>query len=129
LFHFHTWVHNISVMFTCLCPLLPPFPNHWSQSSDRTCFTFLPSVFLKKDFCLFMMIIQGVSLWHFHICVFCECALYPSFVHPLHYSPFYHSPLPIVVSTGWNFLYSYLYRKYINHIHLLFFLHLPSLSQ
>jgi hypothetical protein len=43
LFHFHTWIQNTSVIFA-------------------------PSFFLKT-FCLFMMAIPGVSLWHFHVCM------------------------------------------------------------
>jgi hypothetical protein len=35
--------------------------------------------------------------------------LYPELVHPLHYSPFYPSPLLMVTSVGLNVPYSYLY--------------------
>jgi hypothetical protein len=48
-------------------------------------------------------------------------------VHPLHFSPFYLSPLLMEISTGLNILYSFLYRKCINYIHFLNFL-LPSSS-
>jgi hypothetical protein len=38
-------------------------------------------------------------------------------------------PLLWMVSTGLKILYSFWYRQYINHIHLLSFLLLPSLSR
>jgi hypothetical protein len=66
---------------------------------------------------LFKISIQGVSLWHFHV-------LYPKLVHPLHFLLSTLSSFFMVISIGLNILYSFLYRKYINHIHLL----LPSLS-
>jgi hypothetical protein len=41
-FHFHTWVHNISTIFTLLQPFLTSSPpHHWCQPSDRTSFSFL----------------------------------------------------------------------------------------
>jgi hypothetical protein len=40
----------------------------------------------------------------------------------------YISPFLRAVSTGLKILYSFLYRKYINHIHLPNFLLLPSPS-
>jgi hypothetical protein len=43
--------------------------------------------------------------------------LYPKLVYPLHYSPSYTILLLKVTSTGFNCSCSYLYRKYINHIH------------
>jgi hypothetical protein len=47
---------------------LYPSPSHWYQSTDRTCFALLFTVFEKKShFCLFNIAIQGVSLWHFHV--------------------------------------------------------------
>jgi hypothetical protein len=61
------------------------------------------------------MIIQEISLWHFMY------VLYPELVHPLHCSPFYLSPILMVISSGLNVLFSFLYRKCINHIHLLYF--------
>jgi hypothetical protein len=56
----------------------------------------------------------------------CIYVLYPELVHPLYFSPFYLSPLLMVISTGLHILYSFSYRKYINHIHLFNFLLLPS---
>jgi hypothetical protein len=47
---------------------------------------------------------------------------YPKLVHPLYFSPFYLSPLLMVISTGLKVLYSFSYRKYFNHVHLHFLL-------
>jgi hypothetical protein len=49
-------------------------------------------------------------------------------VGSLYYSPFYLNPLLMVISGGLEVLYLYLCRKCINHIHLLYFLHLLSFS-
>jgi hypothetical protein len=84
----------------------------------------LPSYSRKWHFCLFKIAIQGVSLWHFRTYV-----LEPELAHLLYFSPFYLSPLLMLISTGLKFLCSFLYRKHINHIHLLSFLLLPFLSQ
>jgi hypothetical protein len=46
--------------------------------------------------------------------------LYPKLFHPLHYSPSYPIPLLMVISTGFNDSYSYLYWKYTNHIFTVF---------
>jgi hypothetical protein len=54
----------------------------------------------------------------------CIRALYPKLAHPFHFSPFYLSPLLMVSSTGLKILYSFLYRKYITHIHFLDILNL-----
>jgi hypothetical protein len=61
----------------------------------------------------------------FHYDIPMYIVLWPELVHPLHFSPFYLSSLLMVISTGLNILYLFLYRKYINHIHLLYFLPLP----
>jgi hypothetical protein len=53
-------VHSDSFTFS-----LNHSPSYWY--SDRTCFTFLFSVFEKRLFCLFKIAIQGVSLWHFNV--------------------------------------------------------------
>jgi hypothetical protein len=45
------------------------------------------------------------------------CTVYPSLVHPLHYSLSSPTPLLKMTSTGFNVPYSYMYRKYLNHIH------------
>jgi hypothetical protein len=73
-FHFHTWIHNISTIFTFLLP----FPRSSSlplvQTLDRTCFTSC-SVFLKRHFCL----------REFH----CDISMYLCIIHPLYFSPIY----------------------------------------
>jgi hypothetical protein len=97
--------------------------SHWIPPPDKICFTFLFSVFWEKKTFLFKRAIQGISLWHFHIYVYNHNWFIPSV-----FSPFYISPLLMVTSTGLQILYPFLYRKYINHIHLLNFLLLPSAS-
>jgi hypothetical protein len=42
--------------------------------------------------------------------------LYPELAHPLHCSPSYHILLLKMTSTGFNVSYSYVYRKFLNHI-------------
>jgi hypothetical protein len=54
--------------------------------------------------------------------------LYSKLVHLFHFSPFYFSSFLRVISIGFKISYSLLYRKYTNHIHLLYFLLLPSLT-
>jgi hypothetical protein len=47
-----------------LYPPPPTYPHH----PDKTYFTLLVSIFVKKwHFCLFKTVIQGVALWHFHV--------------------------------------------------------------
>jgi hypothetical protein len=59
--------------FYHICPpspfsyAIPPLPG--TNSPDWIVFTFLSFIFLKKTLLFFMMIIQGVSLWHFQIYV------------------------------------------------------------
>jgi hypothetical protein len=80
------------------------------------------SLFLKKrHFHLFN--IQGVSLWHFHVYMYYNLNwLIPSIFLLSTLVPSYGD------FTDLKVLYSFLYRQYINHIHLLNFLLLPSLS-
>jgi hypothetical protein len=63
-------------------------------------------------------------LWHFHMFMYYN----PNWFISSFFPPFYHSSLLRVISTGLKILYLFLYRKYINHIHLLNFLLLFSLS-
>jgi hypothetical protein len=58
----------------------------------------------------------------------CIYVLTLELLYLLYFSPFYLSPILMVISTGSKILYSFLYRKYINHVHLLNFLLLPSFS-
>jgi hypothetical protein len=72
-------------------------------------------------FLLFKIDIQGVSLWHFHVYMYDSQIWFISSI----FSFFYLSPFLMVVSMDLKILYSFLYRKYINHIHLLNVLLLP----
>jgi hypothetical protein len=89
---------------TCFCTiftLLPPFPRPSPLSStnftlprpcpllDRICFALLLSDFVEEKrkwyFCLFEIKVatQGVSLWHFHVCI-CNTTQFdtsPIFLH------------------------------------------------
>jgi hypothetical protein len=65
---------------------------------------------------LFKIATQGVSLWHFHVCMYFN----PKWLTP-------QSP-SCGNSIGLKILYSFLFRKDINLIHLLNFFHLPSIS-
>jgi hypothetical protein len=52
-----------------------PFPNtilpyHWYQPSGKD-LLYLPILhFWKMHFCSFKIALQGVSLWHFHVCMY-----------------------------------------------------------
>jgi hypothetical protein len=82
-------------------------------------FTFLFSVFEKGHFCLHKIAIQGISLWHFHVYGISSSPLFFSFLSS---SPSYGD-----FNRFKNSIFN-LYRKYINQVHLLNFLLLPSLS-
>jgi hypothetical protein len=49
----------------------------------------------------------------------CTYVLYPHLVHLVYFSSFYLNPFLMVVWTSLKILYAFLYREYINHIHLL----------
>jgi hypothetical protein len=78
-------------------------------------------------FCLFACLKTFSSVYDSYIGVFVKTfpnvqILYPSLVHPFHYSPSSHTPLLKMTLTGFNVPYSYMYRKHFNHIYPL----LPS---
>jgi hypothetical protein len=73
----------------------------------------------KWHFCLLKIAIQGVVTFS------CIYVLSREFFHLLYFSPFYLSLLPMVILTGLKILYSFLYREYINHAHLLTSLFYP----
>jgi hypothetical protein len=110
---------------------LPPFPHILTLSlvptppPNRTYLAFLSSVYVKRKlaFCLFKIAMQEVSMWHFHVYMYYN----PNCFIP---SVFLLSTLiPFLwISAGLKILYSFFYRKYINHTHLHNFLFLPSLS-
>jgi hypothetical protein len=62
--HYTHLPHPFSISSTL--PLIPEPP-------DRTCSALLSWNFVKKKndiFCLFKIATQGVSLWHFHVCMY-----------------------------------------------------------
>jgi hypothetical protein len=62
------------------------------------------SLFCKKrHFCFYK--IQGVSLWHFHVYMYCNL----NWFIPLYFSPCYISLLLLVISTGFKILYSFFF--------------------
>jgi hypothetical protein len=72
---------------------------------------------------LFKITIQGVSLWHFHMCMYYSLIWFIiSIFFPLYLS------LLMAVSSGLRILCSFLYSLYINHIRVFNFLLLPSPS-
>jgi hypothetical protein len=104
--------------FTTFPHVLPP-PTR-THPPDRTCSALLVSDFVKEKkwhFCFFKIAIQGVSLWYFHIYIYLSPSLFL-----LLYIFLLSTLVPLKIP------YSFLYRKYIDHIHLLSFLLLPSLS-
>jgi hypothetical protein len=116
----------------CIHPTMPfphPFPPPTGATAHlhhSTCLPVLFSDFVKKKkkkwhFCLFKIAIWGVSLWHFHVYVYFITRIGLSLL----FFSFYLSPLLTVILTGLKVLYSFLYREYINHIHLLNLLLLP----
>jgi hypothetical protein len=66
-FHLHTWVHNIFTTFILLHPFLifSPIPLVTNLRQDLF---YLPVLcFWKKNFCLFKIVVESVSLWHIHV--------------------------------------------------------------
>jgi hypothetical protein len=117
-------MHSIYTVFTLLHPfptysLLPLIPTPQSL--------FCPPVFCfcskKRHFCLFKIAIHGVSSWHFNVYMYYNLNWFSS----LQFFSFLPCPL-MVISTGLKILCSFLYKKFINLIHLLNFLLLPFLS-
>jgi hypothetical protein len=104
--------------------VLSPSPSHshWHHVPKQDLFH-LP-VLQKRHFWLFKIASQGVPLWHIHV----HIHIYSALVHFFYFSSFYLSPLFMVAATGLKTLYSFLYREHLNHIHLLNFLLLHTLS-
>jgi hypothetical protein len=120
-FHCHTWVYNISTVFTSytLSYLLPPTNQYNLQTG--------PDLLSCSQFLRFWHFCSSYLYREFHYDISRYMCIVSQMVHPLHFSPFYLSPLLTVISTGLSVLYSFLYRKHITHVHLLSFLLLPSL--
>jgi hypothetical protein len=76
----------------------------------------------KWHFCLRNLYREFPCDISIHICIRTWIGSSPIFF------PFYFSPLLMLISICLKILYSFLYKKYINHIHFLNFLILPSLS-
>jgi hypothetical protein len=110
-----------SLSFTISPP--PPPPTGTNPPTTRQDLFDLPVLQFckrgKKVTFLLKIATKGVFLWHFHV-------LQPELVHLLYFFSFYLSPLLMVVSIGLKILYSFLCREYLNHVHLLNFLLLPS---
>jgi hypothetical protein len=134
-YHFSIYIHVNSIF----APYLPstvspsPYPSYCinAPTPSKTGHV-LPSCSLilnkkkrrKWHFWLFKIATQeiacGTSMF---ICTIAKFG-----VHLLYFSSFYLSPFGMVVSTSLKILHSFLYREYINYIHLLNFLLLPSPS-
>jgi hypothetical protein len=110
--HFSIFIHGC-IIFHHIYPLLLPLPLLPTPIPRQELF-YLPLLhFWKKDI-LFKIAMQGISLWHFHVCMY---------YNPIGSSPpffsFYLSrrSLLMVISTGLKILYSFLCRKCISHSH------------
>jgi hypothetical protein len=117
-------------MFIHVYTIFPPYspsytlslypPRHWYQPPRQYLF-YLPVLqFEKRHFSLFKIFVQS-----FIKTLPCTYVLYHKLVH-LHFSPVSFSRPFMVISTGLKILYSFLHRKYITNIHILYFLSLNS---
>jgi hypothetical protein len=101
-------------LFALFHPFFMPSHSRLYPPPDRTCFTFLSFIYQKRTFLLVYDSYTGgfvVTFPYIHV-------LYPELAHPLHSSC---SLLLLVVTvTVFSVPYSYMYRKYIDHIHLLY---------
>jgi hypothetical protein len=73
--------------------------NPYKESILPSCPPFLK----KRHFCLFKVYLERVSLWHFHVYMYCI----PNWFIPS-IAPFYLSHLLMVISAGSKILYSFL---------------------
>jgi hypothetical protein len=117
---------HICILFT----LPHPFPSSFLlplilTSPERTCSFLLFSDFVKGQklyFCLFKIATHGIFYWHFHVCMYYNPNWFISSIFLLS---------TLVLFLWWSpclkILYSFLYREYINYIHLLNFFYPPSL--
>jgi hypothetical protein len=101
-----------------------PLLCHWYQPHKQGLLSVIMfSVFEKNKrlFGLFKIAIHGVSLWHFHVYMYYNPNWFISVFLLSTLVPFF-----VVILTGLNILYSFLYRKYIFIFLTSFFYH-PSL--
>jgi hypothetical protein len=102
--------------------VLPPLTGTNLQTGPILLYS---PLLLKRDIVLFKITIHGGSLWHFNEYVYYSMNWFiPSIFLLLHYSP------SMMISTSLKILYSFLCRKYINHIHFFisFFYSPPPVS-
>jgi hypothetical protein len=129
--HLHTRVHSFCTVLT----LLPLYTLPSPCTGTNTCLgqdLFHSSVSgfvvekIKNNFFLFETkeATHGISSWYFHVYM---CYKTSSFISSI-FSSFYHWLILMVVSAGLTILYSFLYRRYVNHFHRLSFLLLPCSS-
>jgi hypothetical protein len=118
----------VYIVFPAHSPSLYPFlissPSHWYQPTRQDLFAF--QFFFVKA--LVFLFVHDSYTGCFIVVLPCIYVLKLELLYLLYFSPFYLSPILIVISTDSKILYSFLYRKYINHVHLLNFLLLPSFS-
>jgi hypothetical protein len=111
-----------SIFTSSTLSLYPP-PSHWTPQTRPFFFLSLPVLhFLKKTF---LFAYDGYTGSFTVTFPYAYMYYAPDWFIPLLFSPFYLSPLLMVISAGFSSPYSHCI-KVINHIHLLYFLHLPS---
>jgi hypothetical protein len=98
-FHFHRWAIMVPPMFILLHPFLISSTLLLVSNLRQNLFCLLS--FLKEDILFFIISYTGsftvtfASIW----------VLWLELVHPLHFSPFYLSPLSVIISIVLNILY------------------------
>jgi hypothetical protein len=113
------YFHHIHLPY----PVLIAYPLSLVPNPRQDLFYFLILHFWKKT-CLYKIAMQGVLLWHFHVCMYYYLNWFiPSiFLLSSLVSPSYGDFKRLKI------LYSFLHMKYINHVHLLNLLVLSPLS-
>jgi hypothetical protein len=127
--HLLTCVHSTWAIFALPNPFPTLLLSHSHQPLPQPQDMFCPPItwfyrrkMKKKD----IFFLSKIATREFpcdismYICIIAQIGSSP------HFSSFYFSPFLIVVSTSVKILYSFLYREYTNHIHLLNFLILLS---
>jgi hypothetical protein len=111
--------------------------SHFVKGKKNNIFVYLRYLYMKFpcDISIYIHIITQISpsplffLLFIYLLLLCwvvvHCGIYKV---SYNISSFYLSPLLMVISTILKFYIHFLYREYINHVHLLNFLLLPSPS-